>query len=648
MGQHLAVGRLLTHCHAGQQRRVEPAAMLIGTLQIEVSRHPQLRIGFQHAGVRDPGIEPDIQNVGDLVVLIGLIAEQFGRIQVVPDVGAPLRHPVGHLAHDPRTLWMRLAVLLVDEQRDRHAPGALPRNAPVGAIFDHRADPPFAPAGHPAHGTDGLQRIATQIRLFHPDEPLRGGAEGHRALVPPAVRVAVRIGCVSQQRAALAQHLDDGFVGLPDVQPFEQTSAGNEGAVAGNRIEHLQTVFLTDLKVLLAVTRGGVHRTGTGVQGHVFAQNHRRSAIVEGMAQLQMLQRGTLDRGQWRRIRLAKSGHRALCQPFSQDQSQRLAIRIAGLQHHVVQLRMQRHREIGGQCPRGGGPDRDRVAGAVLWQTQPRSRIGAVGGLKCHIHRRRDLVHVFNFGLGQGRAAVKAPVHRLGTAAQVAVFDDSRQRSEHVGLVAEAAGLIGRIPGAEHAQPLEVAALGLDLLTSVGAAGASELGGIDLDSDLAELLFDLHLDRQTVAVPTRHIGRMEAGQQPRLDHDVLEDLVQRVADVDLAIGVGRTIVKDEFLAAFGMALQLSIKVAGFPLRQHRRFALGQIAAHRKLGFRQRDGVLVILTGGFVAAHSGLLAAARRCLASTASFSICALRASNPSRCHSSRCLATNSSCKRCP
>ncbi len=57
--------------------------------------------------------------------------------------------------------------------------------------------------------------------------------------------------------------------------------------------------------------------------------------------------------------------------------------------------------------------------------------------------------------------------------------------------------------------------------------------------------FDLVLDRQAVAVPARHVGRVEAGQRLRADDDVLEDLVDRVADVDVAVGVGRAVVQDE-------------------------------------------------------------------------------------------------------
>ena len=59
----------------------------------------------------------------------------------------------------------------------------------------------------------------------------------------------------------------------------------------------------------------------------------------------------------------------------------------------------------------------------------------------------------------------------------------------------------------------------------------------------------LPLDRQAVAVPARHIGRILAEHLLRAVDDVLQDLVQRGAEMDVAVGVGRAVVQDEFLAA---------------------------------------------------------------------------------------------------
>src|SRR3546814_19119004 len=88
-------------------------------------------------------------------------------------------------------------------------------------------------------------------------------------------------------------------------------------------------------------------------------------------------------------------------------------------------------------------------------------------------------------------------------------------------------------PVANHAQALEVLALDVDLRIGVLAALLPEFDRIELHPDLAVFFLDRDLDRQAVAVPARDVGRVEAGQVLRLDDDVLEDLVDRVAEVEI-------------------------------------------------------------------------------------------------------------------
>src|SRR5262249_51288764 len=86
----------------------------------------------------------------------------------------------------------------------------------------------------------------------------------------------------------------------------------------------------------------------------------------------------------------------------------------------------------------------------------------------------------------------------------------------------------------------------------LGPAFAASLGTI--------FLLDLPLDRQAVAVPARHVVGIEAEHLLRTRHHVLEDFVERGADVDVAVGVGRTVVKDEACAALRRAAQPAIDI----------------------------------------------------------------------------------------
>ncbi len=72
--QHRAIRRAAARAAAFQQRRLEPAAMLVGAFEIEIGaiRFRPLRFDgiFHRKDMGRAGIEPDIQNVVDLLVIV--------------------------------------------------------------------------------------------------------------------------------------------------------------------------------------------------------------------------------------------------------------------------------------------------------------------------------------------------------------------------------------------------------------------------------------------------------------------------------------------------------------------------------------------------------------------------------------------------
>jgi hypothetical protein len=98
---------------------------------------------------------------------------------------------------------------------------------------------------------------------------------------------------------------------------------------------------------------------------------------------------------------------------------------------------------------------------------------------------------------------------------------------------------------------------------------------------LAVQFLDLVFDRQAVAVPARHIGRVETGQRPRADDDVLEDLVDRVANVNVAVGVGRAVVQDEARAPLRGFADLLVELFLLPVGDP--FAVRGLARSPRIG-----------------------------------------------------------------
>ena len=241
--------------------------------------------------------------------------------------------------------------------------------------------------------------------------------------------------------------------------------------------------------------------------------------------------------------------------------------------------------------PRGRGPDHDEaVARGQRVQAERLRELVRFGEREADIDCRVALVLVFHFRLGQRRAAVEAPVHGLQAAVHIAFVQHRAEGAQLVGLVTEIHRQVRVVPLAQHAKADEAGALAVDLLERVGARFLQHLGRRQV---LAELFFDLDLDRHAVAVPARHIRRVEAGDGARFDDHVFQDLVDRVAQVDVAVRVRRTIVQDEFRTAGGCLADAFIDLLVLPLLDPARLALGEVAAHREGGVDHVDRVFAL-------------------------------------------------------
>lgn len=93
-----------------------------------------------------------------------------------------------------------------------------------------------------------------------------------------------------------------------------------------------------------------------------------------------------------------------------------------------------------------------------------------------------------------------------------------------------------------------------DVLFGVFAAGRADLHLRHGGFLRAQFVIHLELDRQTVAIPTGDVGRIVALHSLQADDEILEQLVERVAQVDVTVGVGRAVVQNIGRTAF----------AGFP------------------------------------------------------------------------------------
>ena len=117
--------------------------------------------------------------------------------------------------------------------------------------------------------------------------------------------------------------------------------------------------------------------------------------------------------------------------------------------------------------------------------------------------------------------------------------------------------------------------------------------GILVPAPGAILLLDLPLDGQAVAVPAGDVVGVLAQHLLGPVDEILQNLVEAGADMDVAVGVGRPVVQDEFLPAFAELAQLAVEILVFPALLDFRLLFRQAGAHGKFGSGQEDRVFVV-------------------------------------------------------
>ena len=60
---------------------MKPSAVLIRAFEVHIGREVEAVILLQHAEMGGAGIEPDVERVAELDVIVGIVTEQLARIE---------------------------------------------------------------------------------------------------------------------------------------------------------------------------------------------------------------------------------------------------------------------------------------------------------------------------------------------------------------------------------------------------------------------------------------------------------------------------------------------------------------------------------------------------------------------------------------
>ncbi len=197
------------------------------------------------------------------------------------------------------------------------------------------------------------------------------------------------------------------------------------------------------------------------------------------------------------------------------------------------------------------------------------------------------MLPVFDLRLRQRGPIGKAPMNRAHAAVDIAGRHQLAQHSDLGRVVRRVHRDIRLEPITDTSEPHEVLALQVDPLVGFRPADPPKLDLRHRARLLTQIARYLELDRHPVTVPSRHVRRPEAHHRSRPHGEVLEDLVERRAEMNAAIGIGRSVMehpRPRLLARFD---QSRVQAGLLPALEHLGFPLGQVPPHREVGFGKR-------------------------------------------------------------
>src|SRR5215207_6548819 len=137
------------------------------------------------------------------------------------------------------------------------------------------------------------------------------------------------------------------------------------------------------------------------------------------------------------------------------------------------------------------------------------------------------------------------------------------------------------IPVAEDAEALELVGHDADEAFRIATARAPEIGHAHVPLLGPQLPVDFEFDRQSVTVVSRRVRRIESSHRARLDDEILQDFVERGAEVYLSVCVWGTVVQHEFWSPSARLADAIVEPHVLPSGERLRLGGLQVRLHRK-------------------------------------------------------------------
>ncbi len=91
-----------------------------------------------------------------------------------------------------------------------------------------------------------------------------------------------------------------------------------------------------------------------------------------------------------------------------------------------------------------------------------------------------------------------------------------------------------------------------------------------------------------MGIPAKDERRLKAAHVLVANDEIFQKAVKHMAAMNIAIGIGRSVVKQEFLATVAVLHHLFVKLLFIPFGEHLRLFLSEIPSHLKACFRHQE------------------------------------------------------------
>mmetsp|Transcript_30728 Transcript_30728/g.58301 ORF Transcript_30728/g.58301 Transcript_30728/m.58301 type:complete len:243 (+) Transcript_30728:2425-3153(+) len=194
--------------------------------------------------------------------------------------------------------------------------------------------------------------------------------------------------------------------------------------------------------------------------------------------------------------------------------------------------------------------------------------------------------------LRQRRPTRRTPMHRLPPPKDIPLLVHLSKHANLRRLVLRQQGQVRIIKVTDDTVPLKTLRLLLHrLLRKFRRTFPQGNGGQRLTFLRLHCLQHLELDGQSVTVPSGNVMDLLPAQHLMPVDEILQQFVEGVSDVQVSIGVGRTIMQDELFSVVrgGIGGEFGVEVGGLPVFLEFGLAFDGVGALGEVGFGEEDG-----------------------------------------------------------